>query len=529
MISKLILVKAQLEMNAYRRMLDNPMIHQKKILFQILNRNKNTEYGSHYNFASITTIKDFQEQIPLEDYFQKYHYFKCAFERENVLSQDPVVHWVQTTGTLNTPKILPITQDGIKKYSEGNSRQFFSYLLDKPGNEKILDGKIFTYIGQSRLDQIRGIPLGYISGIAAERVTNPILLKRLIPSMKINNILDWKERIWQTMMNIVGEDVRVVTGITPSVLCFLRTMQSSLPMQLDKIDDPKIRTKVQNSVFIDSIDFAMLWPKLQYIASSGVIVEAYRPLIKDLLGDVTVLEMYAASEGHYAFQMHEDEPGMYLNFDNYFFEFRDLRDSDAILLLDEVKENTPYEMIISNSSGLYRYNMHDIVRFISIDPPKIVVQGRTGNILNLGSEKVSEDQLAFIISQAMQSMEKSSVDYILSGTIALPLRHKVYIELAKLPKETDKDALVLSDIYDELMKKLNTSYDILRGQETLTPPEIHILKKGAFREISERKAAKQGQTAHSKILHIIQPENLEKLIGEEMILFSYIPDEASEV
>jgi len=72
---------------------------------------------------------------------------------------------------------------------------------------------------------------------------------------------------------------------------------------------------------------------------------------------------------------------------------------------------------------------------------------------------------------------------------------------------------------------LNTSYDISRGQEALTPPEIHILKEGAFRTISERKAEKNGQLAHQKLLHIIQPENLEKLIDEDMILFSHVPEE----
>ena len=509
-------------------MLADPMAQQEKILFSIIKKNRDTTYGSDHNFASIKTIRDYQECVPLEDYFDKYHYFEQAFEKEHILSEDHVVHWVQTTGTLDTPKILPITQDGIKKYSEGNSRQFFSYLLDKLGNEKILDGKIFTYIGQSRLDEMRGLPLGYISGIAAERVTNPILLKRLIPSMEVNNIADWKERLWQTMLSVAGEDVRVVTGITPVVLGFLRVMQSTLPIRLDDIKDSAVRTKVQNAIFEDAIDFEMLWPNLQYLASSGVIVEAYRPLIKEILGDITILEMYAASEGHYAFQMHEDEPGMYLNFDNYFFEFRDLYEPEKILLLNEVEKDVPYELIITNTSGLYRYNMHDIIRFISIDPPKIVVQGRTGNILNIGSEKVSEDQLALVISKAMQTLDKSSIDYILSGTIALPLRHKIYIELAKLPQNATKEASQLSDIYDELMKKLNTSYDISRGQEALTPPEIHILKEGAFRKISERKAETSGQLAHSKLLHIVQPESLDELIDDDMILFSHYPDEEDE-
>ena len=529
MLNKLIVLKAKLELRKYNKLLKDPMKHQKKILFEILNRNKYTEYGTIFRFSSIQSFHDFQKKVPLGDYFQRKYYFERSFKYDNVLTYDPIIHWVQSTGTSGTPKILPITQDGIQKYSIGNSRQFFSYLLDDLKNEQALNGKIFTYIGQSRLDQIRGIPVGYISGIAAERVTNPILQKLLIPSLDIVNIEDWRKRLWQTMMSVISQDVTIIAGITPMILGFLTAMQSTLPFQLDQIEHPKIRAKVQNAVFEDVVDFKMLWPNLQYLANSGVMVKSYKPLIKDLLGDISIFEMYASSEGHYAFQMHEDDPALYLNFDNYFFEFRDPENPYELLLMDEVEENIPYELIVTNSSGLYRYNMHDIIRFVSLDPPKILVQGRTGNILNIGNEKVSEDQLAFVISEAMKTLETSSIDYILSGTMELPLRHKIYIELAKIPKNPEAKASLLSTIYDTLLKKLNTCYDISRGLEALTQPEIHILKKGSFRKLSEQRANETGRLEHTKLLHIIQPEKLKKIIDEKMILYSYAPNEESEV
>ena len=526
MISKAILVKAKLDMNKYKRKLDDPMAHQEKLLFQILKYNKDTTFGLDHNFASIQSIKEYQETVPLKDYFQQYHYFEQSFEKDGILSKDPVVHWIQTTGTLSTPKIIPITQEGVKRFSDGNSRQFFSYLLDKPGNEKILDGKIFAYIGQSRLGEVNGLPVGYVSGVATERLTNPILAKRVTPPLDIINIVDWKERLWQTMLKVAGENITFISGITPVVLGFLRSMKTTLPMRLNEIKDPKVRIKVQNSIFGDEIDFEMLWPNLQLLASTGVAVESYKPLIRELLGDVSITEMYAASEGHFAFQLYEDDPGLYLNFDNYFFEFLDTREPNKILLLDEVEKDVPYELIITNTSGLYRYNMHDVITFKSLDPPQIHVRGRTSSVLNIGSEKVSEDQLALVISKAMQTLDKSSVDYILSGTIALPLRHKIYIEMANFSQNPETEASQISEIYDELMKKLNTSYDVSRGQASLTPPEIHLLKEGAFRVISERKAERSGQLAHSKVLHIVQPEDLEEYIDENMIEYSHVPEES---
>lgn len=525
MISKAILIKAQLDLRKYRRKLDDPMDHQKKLLFYILKQNKDTTFGLDHNFANIRTIKDYQEQVPLGDFSQKYPYFKQAYEQEGILTKDPVVHWIQTTGTLGTPKYLPITQEGVKRFSEGTSRQLFSYLLDKPGNEEILKGKVFGYIGQSRIGELNGLPIGYASGVAVERLTNPIVTKRVVPGLEITNIADWKERLWQTMLTVAAEDVRFVSGIAPVLLGFLDIMRTTIPMRLNEIKDPKLRVKVQNAIFGDVIDFEMLWPNMQLLASTGVAVESYKPLIRELLGaNISITEWYSASEGYFAFQMHEDDSDLYLNFDNYFFEFLDLDDPSKVFLLDEVEEDVPYEVIITNTHGLYRYNMHDVVKFSSVDPPKILVQGRTSSILNLGGEKVSEDQLALVISQAMKTLDKTSIDYILSGAVALPLRHKIYIELAKQTKNATKDASQISDIYDELMKQVNSTYDLARGQ-SLIQPEIHFLKEGAFQAISERKAEKSGQLAHSKVLHIVQPKDLEKYIEEDMIEYSHVPEE----
>ena len=528
MINNLIMLKAKLELRKYNKLLEDPMKSQRKILFDILNKNKYTEFGTVFRFKSIQSTDDFQAKVLIEDYFQRKYYFERSFEHDNVLTSDPIIHWVHSTGTSGTPKILPITYDGVVKFSAGNSRQFFSYLLDNPKNKEALNGKLLTYIGQSQLDQIRGIPVGYISGVATERLTNPILAKRAVPSLDIINIKDWRERLWQTMMSVISHDIRIIAGITPMVLGFLTAMQSTLPFQLDKIKDPTTRTKVQNAIFGDTIDFEMLWPNLHLLTSTGVIASSYKSLIKDLLGDISVFEMYAASEGHYAFQMHEDDPGLYLNLDNYFFEFKNTEKPEEILLLDEVKKEVPYELIVTNSSGLYRYNMHDIVRFISLDPPKILVQGRTGNLLNIGNEKVSEDQLASVIHEAMKTTNNSSIDYILSSTMELPLRHKVYIELVKIPKNPKAKASVIASIYDTLLKKMNTCYDISRGLEALSHPEIHLLKKGTFRKIAEEKAEETGRLEHTKLLHIVQPEKLKKIIDEEMILYSYIPSEKSE-
>ncbi|MEA2071704.1 MAG: GH3 auxin-responsive promoter family protein [Asgard group archaeon] len=524
MLSKIVKKVAQVTMHKYRKKLEDPMASQREALMEIINANKETIFGMAHNFSSITNIRSYQRNVPLHNYDDLHQYIEFSFKYDGVLSKDPVIHWIQSTGTLGKPKIIPMTESSLKKWSKGGTRLTFAYILDKPGNEKFLNGKILGYAGQSELRRIRGIPVGYISGAVCTRVSNPLLLKRLIPKANTLNIEDWRERLWQFMMDTVGEDIRAMTGIPPVIIGFLQAIQTNLPFQVAGIKDSKVQRKVQNAIFEDTIDFEMLWPNLQFFGSSGVVAEPYKPMLRELLSDsITMPEMYSCSEGQFAFQMHEDEEGMYLNIDNYFFEFKKVGKPNEIKLLSDVKKNVPYELLISSIAGLYRYNMHDIIEFVSTDPPKIVIKGRVGNVLNIGSEKVSEDQLIIVLSEAMKQLQKHPVDYVVSGTHAFPLRHKVFIELSNFSKKDEKKAKLLSKIYDDLMKKMNTSYHISREQQALTIPEIHILKKGAFRKISERKAEENNQLEHLKILHIIPPERLDSILDDDWISYSFTP------
>ncbi|MEG1620251.1 MAG: GH3 auxin-responsive promoter family protein, partial [Eubacterium sp.] len=50
---------------AFQEMVKDPMKYQQELLFKLLDDNKDTEYGKKYGFSEITSIKEFQEKLPI--------------------------------------------------------------------------------------------------------------------------------------------------------------------------------------------------------------------------------------------------------------------------------------------------------------------------------------------------------------------------------------------------------------------------------------------------------------------------------
>ena len=52
----------------FEEIIKDPMKEQEKLLLDLLAENKDTEYGKRYGFEKITSIRDFQEKVPVTEY-----------------------------------------------------------------------------------------------------------------------------------------------------------------------------------------------------------------------------------------------------------------------------------------------------------------------------------------------------------------------------------------------------------------------------------------------------------------------------
>src|SRR4029077_1106636 len=97
--------------------------------------------------------------------------------------------------------------------------------------------------------------------------------------------------------------------------------------------------------------------------------------------EIDSIETYPASEGFLAFQDSRQAEGLLLNTNSgIFFEFipaaEIFNDRPTRLSLKDVKVGENYALIINNNAGLWGYNIGDTVKFVSVDPYRLVVTGR---------------------------------------------------------------------------------------------------------------------------------------------------------
>ncbi|MFW5977077.1 MAG: GH3 family domain-containing protein, partial [Candidatus Nanoarchaeia archaeon] len=88
----------QTHLRQYKKSLTNPFLIQKKLLLEILNKNKNTVYGKKYHFKKISSIKEFQEKIPIIEYEDILPYIRrCRNGEQNILCKNKIIYFATTS------------------------------------------------------------------------------------------------------------------------------------------------------------------------------------------------------------------------------------------------------------------------------------------------------------------------------------------------------------------------------------------------------------------------------------------------
>ena len=137
-----------------------------------------------------------------------------------------------------------------------------------------------------------------------------------------------------------------------------------------------------------------VWPDLQAYVHGGVSYRPYRAHFQELIPDdrFLFLESYNASEGFFAIQDDLSDEGLLLLLSNdIFFEFIPFEQYQRgeyrqAVDLTGVKKGESYTLLITNSSGLYRYVVGDVITFTSVSPYKIRIKGRTQEYINAFGE-----------------------------------------------------------------------------------------------------------------------------------------------
>jgi hypothetical protein len=196
------------------------------------------------------------------------------------------------------------------------------------------------------------------------------------------------------------------------------------------------------------------------------------------------VELYPASEGFFAFQDQQNDPGMLLQLDSgMFYEFivaDSFFDPDPKrLTLKDVQKGVNYVMIISTNAGLWAYNIGDTIQFTSLAPFRVIVSGRIKHFISAFGEHVIAKEVEQSLLSALKTTDISVSEFTVAPQIApsegLPY-HEWFIEFEKPPSDIEKFEIKI----DQALQLQNSYYlDLIQGK-VLQPLKITQVKKDGF-------------------------------------------------
>ncbi|MBK8627601.1 MAG: GH3 auxin-responsive promoter family protein [Saprospiraceae bacterium] len=443
----------------------NAVSDQMRIMSALVARAQNTVFGKDHHFANLKTYDDFKKMVPIRDYEALRSYIDRVVKGEkDILWPGKPKYFAKTSGTTSGVKYIPITQVSMPNHITTARNAMLNY-FHQSGNVDVFKGKLIFLSGSPELEEKGGIKTGRLSGIVNHEVPTWVRTNQL-PSYDTNCVDDWEAKLDKIVDETIEQDMRLISGIPPWVQMYYERL-------LERTGKKTVKE---------------IFPNYSLFMYGGVNFEPYRTKLEELVGGhIDSIETFPASEGFIAFQDDVNDKGLLLNTNSgIFFEFipvENIADENPIrLMIDQVELNKDYALIINNNAGLWGYNIGDCVRFVSLNPYKLLVSGRVKHYISAFGEHVIGKE----VEEALLSVSKRHQATIVEFTVAPQVNpsdgsapyHEWFVEFDKKPV----DMALFSQEVDTAMSQQNIYYEDLIKGHILQPLKIRVMQKDSFRE-----------------------------------------------
>ena len=455
--------------------INHPAQTQQNIFKELIRKGTATQFGKDHYFRDIRSYADYIQAVPVRDYEGLASYIESVKKGEkDILWPGKPLYFAKTSGTTSGTKYIPISSDSISNHINGARDALLAYVY-QTGKSAFLDGKLIFLSGSPELNEVGGVKTGRLSGIANHHV--PAYLRRnQLPSYQTNCIDDWEEKLNAIIAETLHQRMTLISGIPPWV-----------QMYFDKIT-AKTGKKIKD-----------VFPDFSVFVYGGVNFEPYRAKLFESIGrPVDSIELFPASEGFFAYQNEQHDPGLLLLLNSgIFYEFipagEYYNENPRRLRIEEVETGVNYALVISSNAGLWSYSIGDTVKFTSTNPYKVVVSGRIKHFISAFGEHVIGEEVEKALRQTMQLFREVEVIEFTVAPYVSQTEGKSYHEWLVAFARPPHDVEAFKNELDLQLRKLNVYYDDLIAGNILTPLKLTVLPPDAFQRYMKAEGKLGGQ------------------------------------
>ncbi|RME19024.1 MAG: hypothetical protein D6799_02060 [Bacteroidetes bacterium] len=443
-----------------------PFDVQNEWLLKLVSTAKNTEFGQKHKFSAITKYSDFCNLVPLQDYETLKPYIERNRRGEQNLLWPTDIYWfAKSSGTTNKSKFIPVSQQTLEECHYNGGKDMIALYVNNYENSKLFTGKNLALGGTWSVFENNN-HISYYGDVSAIIIQNLPFWAEFFraPATEIALMDEWQAKLELLSETMKDENVVSIAGVPSWMLVLLK----------------KIIQKT-NKNYISEV-----WPNLEVYFHGGINYEPYRKNFQQIFGNhnVNLVQLYNASEGFFAIQDTKDGNDMLLMLDYGIYyefipeEYFDKEEKIAVNL-ENVQLNKKYSMVISTTSGLWRYQIGDTIQFTSLNPFRIKITGRTKHFINAFGEELMVHNADEAIAEACRITSATIIDYTVAPIYMNESSgaHQWIIEFEKLPHDLNYFAYIL----DNTLKEKNSDYEAKRYNDyVIAPPKIVVAPQGTF-------------------------------------------------
>lgn len=440
---------------------------QLALLKKMLSLAANTVYGRQHGFGDITSYEDFRSKVPVNTYEELKGYIdRMRHGEPDVLWRGKVKWYAKSSGTTNDKsKFIPVSKQGLKDTHYAGGSHVVTYYLHNNPQSRLFDGKALILGGSHEQNyDVKESLVGDLSAILIENISPLVNLVR-VPKKSTALLSDFEIKRDKIAREAENQNVTNISGVPSWMLSVLTRLQE----------------------ITGQTDISRIWPNLEVFFHGGVAFTPYRDRYREIISSAGMhyMETYNASEGFFGVQNDPADLSMLLLTNlGVFYEFIPLEDvgkpNPTAVPLWEVEPGRNYAMIISTTSGLWRYQIGDTVKFTSLNPYKFFISGRTKSFINAFGEELIVDNAEKGLAAACAETGAEVAEYT-AAPIFMDAKgkcsHQWVIDFRKEPADLNHFSTTL----DHALQKINSDYEAKRYKDiTLQPLQIVKAPHGIF-------------------------------------------------
>jgi GH3 auxin-responsive promoter len=513
-VGRLVLwAKAPRAVKRFATICDDPARAQDRLLREILGTNADTEFGRRHGFAGVSTFGEFQQRVPISTYEDLEPYINAAMlGQANQLTKDPPVLFTTTSGTTGNRKYIPMTRAGKRAKSRVTWLWMCGLYRDHPG---VVRGRILSVVSPEVESYApSGVPCGAESGHGYRTMPGPVKSMYTAP-YGVFAIEDYEAKYYTLLRLAAGQNVSLIATVNPSTVVLLAdrlarhaepiirdvrdgSLSSDFTVPQDFRDSLHLRPDPERAKHLEQavasgggvLRPGLAWPELAAVGCwKGGTVGAYLAKFDTFFPQGPPVRDfgYYATELRGSVPLSDEGAAGTIAVSTNVLEFHPAGEDRApqgreLLRVEQLEAGQRYFVYVTNASGLYRYEMNDIVEVAGYDrrTPLIRFVQKGKGVVSFTGEKLYEVQVIAAVEKALEELRGryhfiAAVAELVDGTNP---RLIFLIEFDDGITEHEGSALV--DRVDAALGEENDEYQTKRKSLRYGAPVIRVVRSGEF-------------------------------------------------